>query len=90
MKIVKKHVISNFLFKLACVDDADEKMHFANLLEINTIYIVLPLYQCPYTPSRQRFSSSLEAFSGAITFNVRVYFKQYTPFKTQTFATNKG
>jgi len=26
----------------------------------------------------------LEAFSGAITFNVRVYFKHYIPFQTQT------
>ena len=52
---------------------------------INTIYIVLPLYQCPYTPSRQRFSLSLEAFSGAITFNVRVYFKHYIPFQIQVW-----
>ena len=34
MKIAKKRVINIFSFKLACVDDADEKMHFANLLEM--------------------------------------------------------
>ena len=97
MKIVKKHVISNFFVQTCMCRRCRRKDAFCesigNALKetvlswiINTIYIVLPLYQCPYTPSRQRFSLSLEAFSGAITFNVRVYFKHNTPFQTEVFS----
>ena len=85
MKIVKKHVINKNFAQTCMCRRCRRKDAFCesigNALKetvlswiINTIYIVLPLYQCPYTPSRQRFSLSLEAFSGAITFNVRVCF----------------
>ena len=97
MEIAKKRVMNNFLVQNCMCRRCRRKDAFyesiGNALKetvlswiINTIYIVLPLYQCPYTPSRQRFSLSLEAFSGAITFNVRVDFKLYTPFKTEVFS----
>ena len=97
MKIAKKHVI-NIVFVQTCMCRRCRRKDafcesIGNALKetglswiINTIYIVLPLYQCPYTPSRQRFSLSLEVFSGAITFNVRVDFKLYTPLKTEVFS----
>ena len=97
MEIAKKRVMNHFLLQNGLCRRCRRKEavyeSIGNALKdtvlswiINIIYIVLPLYQCPYTPSRQRFSLSLEAFSGAITFNVRVYFKHNTPFQTEVFS----
>ena len=94
MKIAKKRVINKCIVQTCMCRRCRRKDAFCesigNALKetglswiINTIYIVLPLYQCPYTPSRQRFSLSLEAFSGAITFNVRVYFNITSPSRSR-------
>ena len=96
MEIAKKRVMNHFLLQNGLCRRCRRKEavyeSIGNALKetvlswiINTIYKVLPLYV--RTPLLDKdFRPSLEAFSGAITFNVRVHFKHYTSFQTEVFS----
>ena len=70
MEIAKKRVMNHFLLQNCLCRRCRRKdavyESIGNALKetvlswiINTIYIVLPLYQCPYIPSRHSFSIGL-------------------------------